>query len=86
MSILEITARNFRNNLKDCFNLVDKGQRVVIKRGSEKSYLLVPIEVEDVVLSPEMELKLDRSMKQIKEGKSTTVKDIGELKKFLETL
>ncbi|SFI85430.1 hypothetical protein [Myroides guanonis] len=86
MAVLEITARDFRNKLKDCFNLVDKGQRVVIKRGSEKSYLLVPIDVEDVVLSSEMELKLERSIEQIKEGKSTTVKSVDELNKFLESL
>ena len=86
MAVLEITARDFRNKLKDCFNLVDKGQRVVIKRGSEKSYLLVPIDVEDVVLSSEMKLKLERSIEQIKEGKSTTVKSVDDLDKFLESL
>jgi len=51
MAIIQVTSREFREKLASLFDLADKGERVIIKRGRKKAYTLVPIEDEDLSLS-----------------------------------
>jgi hypothetical protein len=83
MTILEVTSRQFRDRQKDIFDLADKGDKVVIKRGKKQAYTLTPIDEDDLYFTPEMLEKIDRSIQQAKEGKVTRISNIEELDKFL---
>jgi hypothetical protein len=86
MAILEITSRQFRDKQKDIFELADKGEKVIIKRGRKQAYTLTPVDEHDLYFTPKMLEKIDRSLQQAKEGKVTRIKNIEELDKFLGLL
>lgn len=86
MSILQITARDFREKQKDYFDLADKGEKVIIKRGSNKAYILTPIDIDDLQVTPEMDLMIKESLKEVKKGKATRIEGVESLKSYLESL
>ncbi|MBK5247672.1 MAG: hypothetical protein JJE49_10450 [Peptostreptococcaceae bacterium] len=69
MAVLEVTSREFRDKQKNFFDLADKGEKVVIKRGKKQAYVLTPIGDEDLYFTPEMLARIDKSILQAKEGK-----------------
>lgn len=69
MAILQITSREFRAKQKAMFDLADKGERIVIKRGKKQAYLLTPISDDDLFFTSEMLEKIDKALQQAKEGK-----------------
>ncbi len=85
MATLHITAREFRAQQADFLNQADKGVNVVIKRGSERCYALVPVENDDF-LTPEMKKRIAKSLQEIKKGLGTKVSTKEELVKFLDSL
>ena len=38
-----ISSREFRDNQKKYFELVDQNEQVIVQRGKDKAYLLVPV-------------------------------------------
>ncbi len=86
MAILEVTSRQFRDKQKDFFDLADKGQKIIIKRGKKQAYVLIPISDDDLYFTPEMLAKIDLSLQEAKEGKIRTVNNEGELKEYLDSL
>ena len=55
MPIIEVTSREFRQNQKSIFDRVDRGERVIIKRGTKQSYALVPISQGELIVVPEQD-------------------------------
>ncbi len=86
MEVLEVTSREFREKQKAYFELADKGQRVIIKRGRKQSYILTPIASDDIRISPAMELKILRAMQASKDGRTRKVHSKEELHALLESL
>lgn len=86
MNILEVNSREFRDKQKAYFDLVDKGQKVVIRRGSKKAYVLTLVDDDDLYFTTEMLKKIDFSMQEAKEGKSTKINSREDLNAFLESL
>jgi hypothetical protein len=52
MAIIQTTSRQFRDKQKDFFDLVDKGEKVLIRRGKKQAYLLTPVDDEDIYFTP----------------------------------
>jgi PHD/YefM family antitoxin component YafN of YafNO toxin-antitoxin module len=86
MAIIQTTSRQFRDKQKDFFELADKGERVIIRRGKKQAYLLTPIDDEDIYFTPAMLDKINRSIEQVKEGKVTKIETEEELNLFLDNL
>ncbi|RVU24253.1 prevent-host-death protein [Sandaracinomonas limnophila] len=86
MNILEVTSREFRENQKAYFEIVDQGDRVIIKRGKKHSYLLMPIEPKEYKISEGMELKINDAIKEAAEGKTINVKTKERLDELLKSL
>ncbi|RIH64861.1 hypothetical protein D1164_12515 [Mariniphaga sediminis] len=86
MAIIQTTSRHFRDKQKDFFDLADKGEKVIIRRGKKQAYLLTPVDKEDLYFTPAMLDKINKSIKQAKEGKVTTVETKEELNRFLDNL
>lgn len=84
MSVIEVTNTQFRNKLKAFFDMADKGEKVIIRRGEKRAYKLVPLteeEEDDLYFSPEMMKKIEKSLQEVKEGK--TIEYTPELRKEL---
>jgi hypothetical protein len=86
MAIVEITSRQFREKQKAMFEIADRGEKVIIKRGRKQAYTLTPVNEDDLYFTPEMLEKIDRSLQQANEGKVTRIRTIEELDKFLGLL
>ena len=80
--MLVISSREFRENQKKYFDLVDQKEQVIVQRGKNKSYALIPIDETVKYLSePEIRDRLDQSIEEAKKGELTTIKpeDISQL-------
>ena len=82
-----ISTREFRDNQKAYFERVDKGEQIIIQRGKDRSYKLVPVKDEDVLMSEKEYFEmLDRSIEQIEKGKFTTLEPDADIHKFIQNL
>jgi tRNA nucleotidyltransferase (CCA-adding enzyme) len=86
MAVLEVTARQFRENQKSFFDIADKGRQIVIKRGRKQSYILTAVEEDDFVVTPELWAKIERAEQDMREGKVTVCKTLEDNYKFLDSL
>jgi hypothetical protein len=86
MAIIQTTSRQFRDKQKDYFELADKGEKVIIRRGKKQAYLLTPIDDDDIYFTPAMLKKINKSIKQVKEGKVKKIETEEELTQFLDNL
>lgn len=69
MAVLQISSRQFRDKQKAIFELADKGEKIVIRRGDKQAYVLTPVDDDDIYFTPEMLDKIEKSVQQVKEGK-----------------
>lgn len=82
--MLVISSREFRENQKKYFDSVDNGEQVIVQRGKDKAYRLVPITEDDTCMSEsEFYEKINRGIQQAKEGKVTRIDNIEDFKKLL---
>jgi len=72
--MIVISSREFRENQKKYFELVDKKEKVIVQRGKNKAYLLTPVNDIDIYLSdPETKARLEESIKQAENGETVTI-------------
>ena len=72
--MLVISSREFRENQKKYFDLIDQKEQIIVQRGKNKSYALVPIEETVKYFSePEIMERLERSIEEAKQGDLVTV-------------
>ncbi len=70
MAVLQITSKEFKDNPNSIFELADKGEQIIIKRGKKRSYTLTPITDEHTELPHALIEKIEHSLRNIKEGKT----------------
>ena len=82
--MLIVSSREFRDNQKKYFDSVDNGEQVIVQRGKDRSYKLVPVTNSDICMTEEeFYEKIDRSIQQDKEGNVLKVSTNDDLKKLL---
>lgn len=86
MSVIEVTSREFREKLKTYFELADKGERVIVNRGRNKSYLITPVVTGDMIVSPELEKKIAKAMEQVQKGDVVEINTEDDLMSYLDKL
>ena len=79
-----ISSRQFRDKQGYYFGLIEKGERVIVRRKGI-SYKLTPLKDDSLMTEEEFYAKIDRSLQQAKEGKTTTLRK-EDIAAFLETL
>ncbi len=73
--MLVISSREFRENQKKYFDLIDQKEQVIVQRGKNKSYALVPIdETVKYFSEPEIRARLDRSIEEANQVDLVSVK------------
>lgn len=86
MAIIETTSRQFRERQKDFFELADKGEKVVIRRGRKQTYVLTPVSEDDLYFTPQMIQRIKDAQQEIREGKCTVLNNRAELDAFFENM
>lgn len=86
MAVLNFTSREFRSQQAHVFDLADKGEKVIIRRSRKQAYTLVPIEDDDLIITPELQARIDKARAEIKAGNCVTLRSSEELDRYLETL
>jgi antitoxin YefM len=80
--MLVISSREFRQNQKEYFDRVDKGEQVIVQRGKDKAYALTPISENDLYFNDAMIRKIKKSIEEIEKGETKKIsssKGISEL-------
>ena len=78
-----ISSREFRQNQKLYFEMVDNGEQIIVQRGKNKSYTLTPISLEDTYFNPAMLKRIQESLDQIKNGQSKQISTKEEITELL---
>ena len=72
--MLVISSREFRQKQKMYLNLVDKNEQVVVQRGKDKAYRIIPVNNEDSSMTEvEFYAKIDKSISQAEAGQTVTL-------------
>ena len=80
--MLVISSKEFARNQKLYFDKVDKGERVVVRRGKDRSYVLTALAIDDSYFDEDMLNNLKESILEIERGESiriSTSKEISDL-------
>jgi len=86
MMVLEVSAKQFRENQKCFFEIADTGKQIIIKRGKKPSYSLMPVSQDDFSVTPKLLEKIERARQQMREGKYTECKTYEDSLIHLESL
>lgn len=82
-----VSSREFRDKQKSYLDRVDAGAEILIRRGKNKSYRIVPVKEDDTLMSKEAFFAiLDSSLQEIYDGKGIRIKGKDELKNYLDNL
>jgi hypothetical protein len=85
MAVVEVTSRQFRDRQKALFDLADKGEKIIIRRGRKSAYTLIPVDDDDLYFTPEILEKIDRSVEQAKRGEVITFDTVEDAIKYFES-
>lgn len=80
-----LSVSNYRNNLAAAFDRADRGDRVLIRRRNN-IYALVNVGKEDLMITPELQKRIEEAETACREGRCVTCRTKEELEAFLESL
>ena len=69
-----ISSREFNDNQKLYFDLADQNEQIIVQRGKDKAYMLIPITESDrLSTNPALINKIKDAERAIREGKTTKI-------------
>ena len=75
-----ISSREFNDNQKLYFDLADQNEQIIVQRGKDKAYMLIPITESDrLSTNPALINKIKDAERAIREGKTTKINDIDDI-------
>lgn len=80
-----LTMRDFRGNLAASFDRVDVGERVYIRR-NHRLYTLVPVEDDELEITPSLAAKIEEARKEFREGKTLMFDSASAAQKWMDEL
>jgi antitoxin (DNA-binding transcriptional repressor) of toxin-antitoxin stability system len=80
-----LSVREYRNNLAASFTKADNGEQVLIRRKNE-IYALVKVGREDLMITPELQARIDKAREEIKSGKCATLKSSEDIDAYFDSL
>ena len=80
-----LSVREYRNNLAASFTKADNGEQVLIRRKNE-IYALVKVGREDLMITPELQARIDKASEEIKSGKCVTLKSSEDIDAYFDSL
>lgn len=80
-----MTVSDFRGHMAKTFDRVDAGEQIIIRR-NKKMYTVVPLQEEGLVITPELQKRIDEARKAFAEGKCIECRTPEELEKLFDSL
>ena len=77
---------DFRSNMASSFDRVDAGEFVFINRGRQKTYAIIPVENDDLAITPELAAKIEKARQEYREGKGISLNSRDEMEKWFDSL
>ena len=75
-----ISSREFNDNQKLYFDLADQNEQIIVQRGKDKAYMLIPITESDrLSTNPALINKIKDAERASREGKTTKINDIDNI-------
>ncbi len=68
------------------FDRVDAGEFVFINRGRQKIYAIIPIEDDDLAITPELATKIEQARQEYKEGKTISLNSHEDIDRYLDSM
>ncbi len=81
-----LTMTDFRSNMASSFDRVDAGEFVFINRGRQKTYAIIPVEDDDLAITPELAAKIEKARQEFREGKGISLNSRDEMEKWFDSL
>ena len=81
-----LTMSDFRSNMASSFDRVDAGEFVFINRGRQKTYAIIPVEDDDLAITPELAAKIEKARQEFREGKGISLNSRDEMEKWFDSL
>lgn len=86
MAIHNFTSREFRSQQAHVFDLADQGERIIIRRNRKQAYALVPVDDDDLSITPALQAKIDQARADIKAGRSHTLRSTEDIAQYFDAL
>lgn len=80
-----LTVANFRKDLSKVLDQAAAGEYVLIRR-KKQMFTLVPVDEDELTITPELQSKINKARKEHKEGKTIACKTADDLTAFLDSL
>ena len=84
--MLVVSTSEFRDKQKQFLEMADTGKQIIISRGQKQAYVLMPVNQNDFMITPEVLKRLEKSRKQFLEGNVTTCRTEEEIISHLDSL
>ena len=85
-TMTSLSFSDFRKNMAGSFDLVDGGERVYINRGRRKIYAIIPIDDDDLTITPALEAKIEKARKEYHGGKTLHFENAAAAQKWMDEL
>jgi len=75
-----ISSREFRDQQKKYFDLVDQNEQVIVQRGKDKAYVIVPLnDVDRLSVNDQLIQTVQEAEAEYSNHKTTQIKDPGNI-------
>ncbi len=82
--MVQVTSREFRTKQAVLLDIADSGEKVIIRRKGNRTYLVMPMREDDMILSPELERSIEEAREEYRRGETVSFKSADEAVKYLE--
>ena len=75
-----VSSREFRDNQRKYFDLVDQNEQIIVQRGKDKAYVIVPLNDSDrLSVNTELIQTVQEAEEEYRVSKTTQIKDPGAI-------
>jgi len=75
-----ISSREFRDNQRKYFDLVDQDEQVIVQRSKDRAYIIVPLNDSDrLSVNNELIQTVQEAEAEYRKSKTTHIKDPGDI-------
>lgn len=81
----QLTVRDFRSRMATSLDRVDAGEHLFIRRKNQL-YAIVPIDDDDLTITPELASKIEKARQEYREGKTISLKTHEDIDRYFESM
>mgnify|MGYP002625991811 CR=1 FL=1 len=86
MIMVVVSTRDFRANQTKFMRMAREGKQVMLRSKREGSFMLTPAENLEDVITPELQVAIDKARKEFREGKTLHFDNAAEALEWMDSL